>query len=157
MQAKSRSVHPYIAGCCGQEAPHPASSAICREKSLSLRLKDRRHAAARAGRGGAGAARAGGTGGRGEAETESAPPALEPEKIIVVEKARPGDTRRTLRDHPVGQRDRAPFGDEVDFRTEGFSEWLAVIPSRAGRRSLPDCLHPSRSADNGPSGQPEGG
>jgi hypothetical protein len=46
---------------------------------------------------------------------------LDPSVITVVEKDQQG---RELKTHPVGRRYRALFGDAVDFRTEGFSEWI---------------------------------
>jgi hypothetical protein len=44
-----------------------------------------------------------------------------PQQITVIEK---DDLRRSLDDHPVGQRYRALFGEGIDFHTEGFSAWL---------------------------------
>jgi hypothetical protein len=50
------------------------------------------------------------------------PAPLPPEQITVIEKK---DTdRRGLSVHPIGKRYRALFGDGVDFRPDGFSEWL---------------------------------
>jgi hypothetical protein len=51
------------------------------------------------------------------------PEPLEPKQITVIEK----DDQKRARDvHPVGQRYRALFGDNIDFRIEGFSAWLAA-------------------------------
>lgn len=51
------------------------------------------------------------------------PAPLAPQQITVIEK---DDQHRGLHVHPVGQRYRALFGDNIDFRTEGFSAWLAA-------------------------------
>jgi len=51
------------------------------------------------------------------------PAPLVPQQITVIEK---DDQRRALHVHPVGQRYRALFGDNIDFRTEGFSAWLSA-------------------------------
>ena len=34
------------------------------------------------------------------------------------------EENRKLDEHPVGLRYRALFGDEIDWRTEGFEAWL---------------------------------
>lgn len=46
---------------------------------------------------------------------------LAPDRITVVEYDPLG---RALVDHPVGRQYRALFGDGIDWRTEGFSQWL---------------------------------
>ena len=46
---------------------------------------------------------------------------LDPREITVIEMDK---RHRSLRDHPVGQRYRAVFGNEVDWRTEGFGAWI---------------------------------
>jgi hypothetical protein len=45
-------------------------------------------------------------------------------EITVVEYDQPA--HRTLREHPVGRRYRSLFGDELDWRTDGFAEWLGA-------------------------------
>ncbi|HVP45715.1 MAG TPA: hypothetical protein VMT32_03995 [Bryobacteraceae bacterium] len=51
------------------------------------------------------------------------PAPLAPQQITVVEM---DSQRRPLDRHPVGQRYRVLFGDGIDFRTEGFSNWLSA-------------------------------
>lgn len=51
---------------------------------------------------------------------------LEPAAITVVVH---DERRRNLVDHPVGRQYRALFGDGIDWRTEGFSEWLDRLTS----------------------------
>jgi hypothetical protein len=48
---------------------------------------------------------------------------LAPQQITVIEK---DDRHRSVHKHPVGQRYRALFGDGIDFRTEGFTNWLTA-------------------------------
>lgn len=43
-------------------------------------------------------------------------------EITVVEYDQP--MRRPVREHPVGNRYRSLFGDDLDWRTEGFADWL---------------------------------
>jgi hypothetical protein len=50
------------------------------------------------------------------------PSPLSPQQITVIEKKDP--QRRGLSVHPIGRRYRALFGDGIDFRPDGFSEWL---------------------------------
>jgi SIR2-like domain len=55
--------------------------------------------------------------------------ALPSKQITVIEK---DDKHQPLDVHPVGQRYRALFGDDIDFRTEGFSAWLSACPIQSG-------------------------
>jgi hypothetical protein len=73
-------------------------------------------------------------------------PALSPSQITVVEKVRPGDTRLTLREHPVGQRYRALFGEGIDFRTEGFTDWITAHQQHNWSPLTPGLPHPPHPA-----------
>jgi hypothetical protein len=46
---------------------------------------------------------------------------IDPKRITVVEYDK---KKRSLRRHPVGSRYRSLFGDDLDWRTEGFEEWI---------------------------------
>ena len=50
---------------------------------------------------------------------------VEPSNITVVEF---DPDRRGLREHPVGRRYRALFGDDLDWHPEGFADFVASIP-----------------------------
>jgi hypothetical protein len=52
----------------------------------------------------------------------SNPDRLPGRQITVIEKM--DDQHPSIKNHPVGQRYRTLFGDDVDFRTEGFTNWL---------------------------------
>ena len=79
------------------------------------------------------------------------PQPLAPEKITVIEK---DALHRPLHQNVVGQRYRALFGEGIDFRTEGLSNWLqacqqfnkALVPGFPPRPmpppSCPTCGHP---------------
>jgi len=53
---------------------------------------------------------------------------LDPNKITVVEF---DEQNRKIDEHPVGLRYRSLFGDQLDWRTEGFGMWLQEHKNRA--------------------------
>lgn len=46
---------------------------------------------------------------------------VDPREITVIEKDK---EHRSVAEHPVGTRYRALFGDQIDWRTEGFDRWV---------------------------------
>jgi len=80
------------------------------------------------------------------------PTPLPPQQITVIEK---DDQHRRLHQNVVGQRYRALFGEGIDFRTEGFGNWVQACqqsnralvpglpPAPAPPPPCPNCGHPA--------------